>query len=106
MSTITLNIHGRPYNLNCNDGEEAELQMLAQDLSERLAQLDSSFGNEAQSLSDLNVRLVINSLMMLADLRDTRHNARRRSSQDREEVEEVIADTLERIASKLETLAA
>jgi len=26
MSTITLNIHGRPYSLNCEDGEEAELR--------------------------------------------------------------------------------
>ncbi len=106
MSTITLNIHGRPYNLQCDDGEEAELQMLAEDLSNRLAQLDASFGERADTVSSENMRLVITALMLQAELREARQYARRKSSQDKEEVEEVIADTLERIAGKLENLVA
>lgn len=106
MSTITLNIHGRPYSLNCEDGEEAELQWLAEDLSERLAILDESFGVRADTMTSENMRLVIVALMMLAEIRETRQAGRRRNSQDREEIEEVIADTLERIATKLDKLAA
>lgn len=106
MSTINLNIHGRSYPLTCNDGEEAELQMLAQDLSDRLAQLDESFGGQAETMTSENTRLVISALMMLAELRDARQYTRRKTSQDKEEVEEVIAETLERIAIKLENLAA
>ena len=106
MSTITLNIHGRPYSLNCEDGEEAELQWLAEDLSERLAILDESFGVRADTMTSENMRLVIVALMMLAEIRETRQAGRRRNSQDREEIEEVIADTLERIAIKLDKLAA
>lgn len=105
MSTITLNVHGRPYNLQCDDGEEAELQMLAEDLTGRLTQLDQSFGNSADTVSSENMRLVIAALMLLAELREGRQYARRKTSQDKEEVEEVIADTLERIAGKLENLA-
>lgn len=106
MSTINLNIHGRTYPLNCNDGEEAELQMLAQDLSDRLSELDQSFGGQADTMTSENTRLVITALMLMADLRDARQYTRRKTSQDKEEVEEVIADTLERIALKLENLAA
>ena len=105
MSTINLDIHGRNYALQCEDGEEADLQMLAQDLSERLTQLDTAFGERSETMTSENTRLVITALMMLAELRDARHFARRRNAQDKEEVQEVIADTLERIAGKLENLA-
>lgn len=106
MSNVTLNIHGHPYNLHCDDGEEGELHRLAEELSERLAGLDHSFGERAETLSAQNMRLVIAGLMLLAELRETKQYTRRKTSQNREEVEEIIADTLERIAGKLEKLAA
>ena len=105
MSQVKVNIHGQIHQLQCEDGEEFELQNLAEELTERLSALESSFGEKAETLSAQNTRLTIASLMMLAELRETRESVRRKNSQNREEVEEVIAETLESIAKKLETLA-
>ena len=104
-TTITLDIHGRPYHLQCEEGEELELEALAGELSDRLATLDDGFGAQADTVTSENMRLVITSLMILGELRESKQYTRHKSSQNREEVEEVIADTLERIAGKLETLA-
>ena len=106
MSTLHLTINGQAYDLQCESGQEAELTQLAEELSTRLQRLDHSIGTVAQSVSDQNMRLVIHSLMMLEEMKESRQNSRKRAGRDREEIEEMIAETLERIAGKLEALAA
>lgn len=104
MSAVDLTIGGQLYNLQCDDGQEAELRQLAGELSERLEQLNQSFGTRAESLSAQNLRLVIVNLMMLGEMKEARMKNRQRAGRDREEIESMIADTLERIAGKLERL--
>ncbi len=104
MKPLSLNVHGRTYRLQCEEGQERDLMHLADDLTQRLSELDASFGDRAETMTMENTRLVITALMLLADLRDAKQKARRRSSEDKEQVELVIADTLERIAGKLESL--
>jgi cell division protein ZapA (FtsZ GTPase activity inhibitor) len=104
MSTLNLRIYGQSYNLQCEEGQEEQLQHLAEELDHRLEKLDQTFGEQAESLSSQNMRLVISSLMMLEEMRESRQKNRQRAGRDREEIEDMIADTLERIAGKLEAL--
>ena len=103
MSQVKVNINGQTHQLQCEDGEEFELQNLAEELTGRLSQLDKNFGEKAETLSTKNTRLVIASLMMLAELRESQESAQH-APQNREDVENVIAETLEGIAKKLENL--
>jgi cell division protein ZapA len=44
MSQVTVTINGRVYRMACEDGQEAQLQGLAQRLDELIASLRDSFG--------------------------------------------------------------
>lgn len=44
MSHISVNINGRAYRLACDDGQEAHLTRLAEDVDQRIAQLREAFG--------------------------------------------------------------
>lgn len=106
MKIVELSVNGMTYPLQCEEGEEKELHELAQELSKRLGSLDRAYGEKAETLSEQNTRLLITNLMLLGEMRDLRKKTRERTGKDREEIENMIADTLERIASKLEYLGA
>lgn len=44
MAQITVNINGRSYRMACEDGQEAHLQLLAEQFDAMVKQLRSSFG--------------------------------------------------------------
>lgn len=44
MAQVQITVHGRPYLIACDDGEEAHLQDLAAELDTRMAELGKSVG--------------------------------------------------------------
>ena len=44
MAQITVNINGRSYRMGCEDGQEAHLQLLAEQFDGMVKQLRTSFG--------------------------------------------------------------
>lgn len=91
MAEVTLTIGGRPHIVACRDGEEAQLRHLGALLDERWDTAQRVAGNMGGERTMLFVAL------MLADALD---EARRRPAAAAD------GDTLDRIAERLEALAA
>src|SRR5665213_2707835 len=61
MSTVNATIAGRQFRLACEDGQEEHLQLLAQDLDQRIEDLRKKFGEIGDT------RLTVMSALMVAD---------------------------------------
>jgi cell division protein ZapA len=61
MATVTITIHGRPYPVACDDGEEAHLQSLADTLDARVAELAGIVGPVGEA------RLLLMAGLLLSD---------------------------------------
>jgi cell division protein ZapA len=58
---VTLRIHGRPYEVGCEDGGEAHLISLAADIDERVRQVAAGAGAPGEA------RLILMAALTLAD---------------------------------------
>ena len=61
MAEITLTIHGRSYEVTCDDGQEAHLEDLARYLGARVEQLGQSVGQVDEG------RLLVMAALLVAD---------------------------------------
>ncbi len=61
MAHVTVTINGRQYRMACEDGQEAHLMRLGQDLERRLQDLRGSFGEIGDS------RLVVMAALTVSD---------------------------------------
>jgi cell division protein ZapA len=61
MATVTITIHGRPYPVACDDGEEAHLQALAETLNARVVELAETVGPVGEA------RLLLMAGLLLSD---------------------------------------
>ena len=61
MSQVTVTINGRQFRMACEDGEEAHLLRLAEDLDQRIARLRTRFGEIGDT------RLTVMAALTLAD---------------------------------------
>ena len=61
MAHVTVTISGRQYRMACEDGQEAHLERLANDLDRRVEQLRASFGEIGDS------RLLVMAALTLSD---------------------------------------
>jgi cell division protein ZapA len=61
MAQTTVTINGREFRMACEEGEEARLTALAQDLDQRITQLRGRFGEIGDT------RLTVIAALMLAD---------------------------------------
>ncbi len=116
MSTLNVNIYGREYQLACDDGQEAHLGKLAQDLNDRVRKLGQRMGRGQEGLM-----LVITAIMMLDELHDAKQEIaelRREmerlesgegdlvmESQRLQEMEEAVASTVDTITERVEKLS-
>lgn len=61
MPQVTLTIHGRSYDMACDEGQEEHLQQLAQHLDARMSELEESVGH----IGDM--RLLVMASLLVAD---------------------------------------
>ena len=107
MAQVTVSVHGRPYTVGCEDGQEGHVAELAD-------MLDSHVGDVARDVGQLGeTRLLLMGALMLADelaelrarLAETQSGAARvQSDHTRGEIRAVQA--LEAAAKSIEALAA
>jgi cell division protein ZapA len=72
MSQVSVTINGRQFRMACEDGEEAHLQHLAEDLDQRIGRLRTRFGEIGDT------RLTVMAALTLADeLAETKEKLQR-----------------------------
>ena len=86
MAELTISINSRPFQIMCRDGEEAQVQQLAEDLATRIANIRRDVGSGHRA-GDSHL-LVLTGLTMCNELRDLRHEIGR----VRDEVEKITAE--------------
>jgi cell division protein ZapA len=103
MSQVSVTIDGRKYRLACNEGEEARLESLAGMIDEKIGEMRASFGEIGDQ------RLVIMAALTIADdlaeARDEAATQRKRSDAVEERAQALVA-SLDKLGSRLESLAA
>ena len=87
MAELTISINSRPFQIMCRDGEEAQVQQLAEDLATRIANIRRDVGSGHRA-GDSHL-LVLTGLTMCNELRDLRHEIGR----VRDEVEKTSTST-------------
>ncbi|HCQ82318.1 MAG TPA: hypothetical protein DIT66_05790 [Rhodobiaceae bacterium] len=115
MAELTISINSRPFQIMCRDGEEAQVQQLAEELATRVANIRRDVGSGHRA-GDSHL-LVLTGLTMCNELRDLRHEigrvrdeiekttAARKDLHDRiEELEETVGGALEQAAERVEDL--
>ena len=107
MAQVTISVHGRPYTVGCEDGQEAHVVELADILDENVGAVAREVGNLGET------RLLLMGALMLADeLAETRARlaeiqsqaARVQTDHARGEIRAVQA--LDAAAKSIEALAA
>lgn len=61
MAQISLTVHGRSYQVTCDDGQESHLLMLAEYIDRKLGELEGSVGQVGEQ------RLLFMSCLLVAD---------------------------------------
>ncbi|MFO1013793.1 MAG: cell division protein ZapA [Caulobacteraceae bacterium] len=107
MAQVTIEVNGRPYQVGCEDGQEAHLKELADMIDRQVRQVSHDVGQLGET------RLMLMGALLMADeLTDAKGRiaalqqdvARLQADQSRVEVKAVAA--LEAAAKKIEGLAA
>jgi cell division protein ZapA (FtsZ GTPase activity inhibitor) len=117
MSHITAQFLGKSYNLACDAGQEEDLAKLAQELGERLGEMEMRFQQQGHKLPEAML-WVMTSLTLLDEIHDLRRDslywqqaaintppAPMLESERKREVEQVMTETLNDIAARLERIA-
>jgi len=112
MSQLGVTINGRSYSIACDDGQEAHLTKLAAYLDTRVGEIAATMGQVgdarllliaglliADELSDANARVA----EMERYLSESDHSAEAAAS---ENSENAAADILDRVAQRIESVAA
>jgi len=112
MSQLTVTINGRNYSIACDDGQEAHLTKLAAYLDKRVGEIAATMGQVgdarllliaglliADELSDANAQVA----ELERNVAESGHSAEVAAS---ENSENIAADTLDRMAQRIESIAA
>lgn len=98
MPAVNIQIGRRAFPLACSEGQEAHLQQLAVEVSERVEMLEGSMGSSNDTLL-----LVASALMMQDEINDLRSRSGNDDSDDAiTEAINAIADYVETIAERIE----
>jgi cell division protein ZapA len=113
MAQVSVTIGGRNYRMACDDGQEEHLMKLARELDQKIAHLRDAFGEIGDT------RLTVMAAIMVSDeLSETKRRVRgleqeieglkeaRVASVERmDAIERASAQSLERVAERIERLA-
>ena len=105
MPTVTIPLNGRNYDIACGPGEEDRVQEMAARLRERMEGISRSLGGTPQE----NVLFAVTSLLLADELeqREKELGEARLKLKDSAQHREVnLAQTLERLAGRIEAIAA
>lgn len=97
MADVTIEVGGRRYDVTCRDGEEAQLRRLARLVDEKAVQVRATVGGVNETR-----QLLLAALLLADELSDLRGGARVPLPPD---TDSALADAVEQIASRVETLA-
>ena len=104
MPTVTIALNGRNYDIACGEGEEPRVQELAGELRRRMEGLAKHSGPAAENL------LFALTGLLLADELDQKNRQIALLKGQQEDLvqrrEIALADTIERLAVKIEAIAA
>jgi cell division protein ZapA len=107
MSQLTIHVHGKPYVVGCEDGQEAHLRSLAATLSDKVAEIAPDAGQLGET------RLMLLGALVLADeLVEARARAAAaeadasRLREDLARADNRAIAVLEAVAAKIESMAA
>jgi cell division protein ZapA len=119
MALVNLRIHGRPYEVACDDGQEDHLRLLADEIDERVRALVRGMGaHPGESMALLLAALtmadeiienkrenyeIAAEVQRLASL--VNDDTRRGQEGRMVEIEQAMATTLEEIALRIEKIA-
>jgi cell division protein ZapA len=99
MATIDIEVAGRRYNVACRDGEEAHLHSVAAMVDQRARDAGQALG----SLTETR-QLLFAALLMADDIKELRAGAGMKEPPP-PPPDPAVAQALERLASRIETLA-
>ena len=104
MPTVTIGLNGRNYDIACGDGEEPRVQELAGEIRRRMEGLTRSAGAMNEGM------VFVMTALLLADELDQKKREAAKLRDDGQESslrrEVALADTIEALAMRIETLAA
>jgi cell division protein ZapA len=109
MPTVTIPLNGRNYDIACGPGEEDRVQEVATRLRERMEGVSRSLGGGAGVAPQENVLFAVTSLLLADELeqREKELGQARLQLRDSAQHREVnLAQTLERLAGRIEAIAA
>jgi cell division protein ZapA len=100
LGKVHIVVNNRGYDVACDDGQEADVNNLAQDLARRVERLVQSVGQIGDA------RLLLMAALLISDeLASTKRELDRVNDRERgEEEEERLADSLERLANRVEAI--
>jgi cell division protein ZapA len=104
MPTVTIPLNGRNYDIACGPGEEERVQEVAARLRERMEGIAHSLGNAQE-----HFLFAVTSLLLADELeqREKELTAARGQLRDSAQGREInLANTLERLAGRIESIAA
>jgi cell division protein ZapA len=105
MPTVTIPLNGRNYDIACGPGEEERVQEMAARLRERMEGISRSLGGTPQE----SVLFAVTSLLLADELEQREKElgeARLQLKGSAQHREVNLAQTLERLAGRIEAIAA
>lgn len=104
MPTVTIALNGRNYDIACGEGEEGRVLELAAEVRRRMERLVKNSGPVAENL------LFALTALLLSDEVDQKNRSIHELQAEQGELmqrrEVALADTIERLATKIEAIAA
>lgn len=104
MPTVTIALNGRNYDITCGEGEEARVHELSAEVRRRMESLAKHSGPVAEN------QLFALTALLLSDEIDQRNRQIAELRNQQEDLvqhrEVALADTIERLATKIEAIAA
>ncbi|MDX1711830.1 MAG: cell division protein ZapA [Rhodovibrionaceae bacterium] len=101
MATVSLEINGRSYDVACEDGQEEHLRKLGRMIDDRMRNLVASVGQVGEARL-----LMMTSLIMADELQEAGAGAGSAGRADGGGADEAAAAAVERLAEKIEHIAA
>jgi cell division protein ZapA len=108
MPTVTIPLNGRNYDIACGPGEEDRVQEVAARLRERMEGVSRSLGGTGAAPQE-NVLFAVTSLLLADELEQREKElgeARLQLKGSAQHREVNLAQTLERLAGRIEAIAA
>lgn len=105
MAILDIFLHGRTYQIACDDGQEPHVRELGKALDARVTDLAKRMGGNVPEAS----LLAITSLMLLDELEEQKKQASGaapRTADDADAIESSVAEAMNQIAAELEKYAA